>query len=373
MRYGFTTGSCAAAAAKAATFMLLTGMEKNKIEIETPKGILFPAEIVDICREEKRVRCAVIKDGGDDPDVTTGAHVVAEVSYWEETAEDGIFLCGGKGVGMVTKPGLSVPVGKPAINPVPEQMIRKEVGEVLNLCDYSGTLRVEISVTEGEKLAQKTFNPRLGITGGISILGTTGIVEPMSEKALLDTIYVELKQKKALGYDIVAVSPGNYGLDFMKETFDYDLDKSVKCSNFIGDTIDMAVKLGFSGMLLTGHIGKLIKVSGGMMNTHSKEGDCRMELMCAWGIKNGLSLAGAKAMLKSVTTEEGVRILQEEGILSPAMEEMMENILFYLRRRSTDQLAVECMVYATEYGLLAKSPRAEEFLNRCRECGEGRL
>lgn len=373
MRYGFTTGSCAAAAAKAATFMLLTGMEKNKIEIETPKGILFPAEIVDICREEKRVRCAVIKDGGDDPDVTTGAHVVAEVSYWEETAEDGIFLCGGKGVGMVTKPGLSVPVGKPAINPVPEQMIRKEVGEVLNLCDYSGTLRVEISVTEGEELAQKTFNPRLGITGGISILGTTGIVEPMSEKALLDTIYVELKQKKALGYDIVAVSPGNYGLDFMKETFDYDLDKSVKCSNFIGDTIDMAVKLGFSGMLLTGHIGKLIKVSGGMMNTHSKEGDCRMELMCAWGIKNGLSLAGAKAMLKSVTTEEGVRILQEEGILSPAMEEMMENILFYLRRRSTDQLAVECMVYATEYGLLAKSPRAEEFLNRCRECGEGRL
>lgn len=389
MRYGFTTGSCAAAAAKAAAYMLLTGKEKRSITIETPKGILFPAEITQIVREEKRVRCAVIKDGGDDPDVTTGAHVVATVSYYEKAAMksrrthdeehgcndeedgreengDGIFLCGGVGVGMVTKPGLKVPVGKAAINPVPEQMIRSEVKKICALCDYQGSLRVEISVPEGVELSGKTFNPRLGIEGGISILGTTGIVEPMSEKALLDTIYVELKQKKALGYRIVAVSPGNYGLDFMKQTFDYDLDKSVKCSNFIGDTIDMAAELGFEGMLLTGHIGKLVKVSGGMMNTHSKEGDCRMELLCALGIKNGLPISGAKRILDSVTTEEGVRIFKEEGILAATMKEMMEKIHFYLNRRSAGKLSIECMVYANEYGLLGKTEGAEVFLNRCR-------
>ena len=367
VRYGFTTGSCAAAAAKAATYMLLTGKEKQEITIETPKGIPYHAQLVEISREETKVRCAVIKDGGSDPDVTTGCHVFAEVTYADVKGGAVVEIDGGMGVGRVTLPGLDQPVGNAAINHVPREMITKEVREVCELCDYRGGIRVMISVPEGEELAAKTFNPRLGIVGGISILGTSGIVEPMSTKALFDTIRVELSQKKALGQSIAAVSPGNYGLEFMKKTYDYDLDKSVKCSNFIGDTIDMARELGFSGMLLTGHVGKLIKVSGGMMNTHSKEGDCRMELLAAAGLKAGCSADAARAILEGTVTEEGVRILLEEGKLEAAMAYVMERVLFFLRKRAGEEFHVECMIYANQYGLLAKSGGAEDMLRELKE------
>ena len=295
MRYGFTTRSCPAAASKAAAYMLLSGNRKAEISIQTPKGITFTATVLDIDRKENCVSCAVQKDGGDDPDITTGALIYATVSVEEADRKEPdeqaqIVIDGGNGVGRVTKPGLDQPVGNAAINHVPREMITKEVLEVCNLLDYKGVLDIEISVPNGEHLAEHTFNPRLGIIGGISILGTSGIVEPMSSQALLDTIWVELRQRKESGYDYVAVSPGNYGLDFMKETYGYDLDKSVKCSNFIGDTIDMAVELGFRKMLLTGHIGKLIKVAGGIMNTHSKEADCRMELLAAFAIKLGVEI-----------------------------------------------------------------------------------
>ena len=233
-------------------------------------------------RGETKVSCAVQKDGGDDPDVTTGALIYAAVSFQDGiNAEDQsehvrekepvITIDGGSGVGRVTRPGLDQPVGNAAINHVPREMIEKEVCEVCMALDFHGALAVEISVPGGGELAKSTFNPRLGIVGGISILGTSGIVEPMSAQALLDTIRVELRQHRALGEQLVAVSPGNYGLDFMKRTYDYDLDRSVKCSNFIGQTIDMAVEYGFTHMLMTGHIGKLIKVSGGI-NEYPFEG-----------------------------------------------------------------------------------------------------
>lgn len=369
MRFGFTTGSCAAAAAKAASYMLLTGKTKDEISIETPKGIVFDAKVVDIVKSENEVCCAVVKDGGDDPDITTGAHIVATVTY-ADTAEKQVFIDGGVGVGRVTKPGLDQPVGNAAINHVPREMIEREVMEVCNLCDFAGGIKVIISVPEGEELATQTFNPRLGIVGGISILGTSGIVEPMSSQALLDTIRVELNQKKALGYEIAAVSPGNYGLDFMKRTYDYDLDKSVKCSNFIGDTIDMVAELGFEKMLLTGHIGKLIKVAGGIMNTHSKEGDCRMELMASAAIMSGCDADTARQILDSVTTEEGVRILEEAGIhrtsnlLEDTMKYLMEKIMFFLRKRAAGRIEIECMMYSNDYGLLAVSYGALELLDK---------
>ncbi len=368
MRIGFTTGSCAQAAAKAATYMVLTGKEKRHISVITPKGITYHADIVDIKRQENSVSCAVIKDGGDDPDITTGAHICATVQCQEEiNGEDvRVRIDGGSGVGRVTKPGLNQPVGNAAINQVPRQMIENEVLEVCRLCDFKGTIEVIISVPEGVVLAEKTFNPRLGIKGGISILGTSGIVEPMSTQALLSTIQVELRQQKALGYPIAAVAPGNYGLDFMKETFQYDLDKSVKCSNFIGDTIDMAITEGFEKMLLTGHIGKLIKVSGGIMNTHSKEGDCRMELLVAAALRAGCSKESVLEILQAVTTEEGIRILLKEGCLEETMEEVMNRILFFLRKRANGKMEIECMMYSTQYGLLAKSEHAIEMLIECK-------
>ena len=377
MRYGFTTGSCAAAAAAAACYMLLTGGKKEEMTILTPKGISYTAKLVDISINESSAACAIVKDGGDDPDITTGAHIVAEVAFLQKEslqkdktdAVQQIIIRGGKGVGRVTKPGLDQPVGEAAINHVPREMIEKEVRRICALCDYNGKLQVTISVPEGEEIAQKTFNPRLGITGGISILGTSGIVEPMSSQALLDTIQVELRQKKAMGQQMIAVTPGNYGLDFMKEAFAYDLDKSVKCSNFIGNTIDMAAETGFCGMLLTGHIGKLVKVSGGIMNTHSKEGDCRMELLAAAALKSGGSKTQALEILEAVTTEEGIRLLQEGGNLQKTMQILMEKIMFYLQKRAAGRLQIECMMYANGYGLLAESSGAEAMLETLKKNG----
>ncbi len=387
MRYGFTTGSCAAAAAKAAAYMLLSGRMKTEITIETPKGIPYKAQILNIRRKEQEVSCAVEKDGGDDPDVTTGALIFARVSFGKNImdemkensrrltdngkgtgqemsrsrADGRIQIDGGKGVGRVTKPGLDQPVGNAAINHVPREMITREVLQVCDLFDYNGGLEVEILVPDGEALAEKTFNPRLGIKGGISILGTSGVVEPMSSQAVLDTIRVELNQRKALGFDYVAVSPGNYGQDFMKNVYGYDLDKSVKCSNFIGNTIDMAEELGFRKMLLTGHIGKLIKVAGGIMNTHSAEGDCRMELLTAFAVKQGLDAGKAREILDCATTEEAVRILEENGKREPVMEYAMERILYYLNKRAKGTMKVDCIMYANAFGELAKSKGVAEW------------
>lgn len=365
MRYGFTTGSCAAAAAKAAAYMLLSGRQKNTITIETPKGIPYTAEILEITRGEKAVQCAVRKDGGDDPDITSGALIYAEVSLTDHTrmqaTDTRIHIDGGIGVGRVTKPGLDQPVGNVAINHVPREMIAKEVLEVCDLMDYKGNLQVIISVPEGEAIAKQTFNPRLGIVGGISILGTSGIVEPMSNQALLDTIRVELNQRRAEGFDYIAVAPGNYGLDFMKKAYGYDLDKSVKCSNFIGVTIDMAVECGFTRMLLTGHIGKLIKVAGGIMNTHSKEADCRMELLSAFAIHEGAGADVAAKILDCVATEEAVRLLREAGKQQEVMDYAMERIMFYLNKRAGGRVQIDCIMYDNTFGELAKSKEADRW------------
>lgn len=365
MRYGFTTGSCAAAAAKAAAYMLLSGRQKNTITIETPKGIPYTAEILEITRGEKAVQCAVRKDGGDDPDITSGALIYAEVSLTDhartQATDTRIHIDGGIGVGRVTKPGLDQPVGNAAINHVPREMIAKEVLEVCDLMDYKGNLQVIISVPEGEAIAKQTFNPRLGIVGGISILGTSGIVEPMSNQALLDTIRVELNQRRAEGFDYIAVAPGNYGLDFMKRAYHYDLDRSVKCSNFIGVSIDMAVECGFTRMLLTGHIGKLIKVAGGIMNTHSKEADCRMELLSAFAIHEGAGADVAAKILDCVATEEAVRLLREAGKQQEVMDYAMERIMFYLNKRAGGRMQIDCIMYDNTFGELAKSKEADRW------------
>lgn len=343
--------------------MLLTGREKTEIIIQTPKGIPYHAVILDIEREEGAVSCAVEKDGGDDPDITTGVYVHAKVSVGEmQSKETEIVIEGGAGIGRVTRPGLDQPVGSAAINHVPREMIAAQVREVCEMTDFRGMLRVEISVPGGEALAEKTFNPRLGIVGGISILGTTGIVEPMSEKALLDTILVELKQHRALGERCIAVSPGNYGQSFMRDAYGYDLDKSVKCSNFVGSTIDMAAECGFSRMLLIGHIGKLIKLSGGIMNTHSREGDCRMELLAAAALWEEVEPEQVRRILSCVTTEEALRILEDTGKLRAVMKRVKDKIYFYLQKRGAGRLEIECIIFSNEYGELAASEGAGRLL-----------
>ena len=361
MRYGFTTGSCSAAAAKAAAYMLLTGNIKDRIIISTPSGKSFDAEILDIKRSSREVSCGVVKDGGDDPDVTTGSIVYAKVAYSEEEGSI-ITIDGGEGVGRVTKPGLDQPVGNAAINSVPRQMIEKEVREVMDALDFDGSLSVIISIPGGEQIAEKTFNPRLGVEGGLSILGTSGIVEPMSSQALLDTIRVELRQKKALGIEKIVVAPGNYGMDFMRETYGYDMNDAVKCSNYIGETLDMIAEFGFKDALLCGHIGKLIKVSGGIMNTHSKEADSRMELMAAAGIRAGLSTDVLSQILECVSTDAAYEVILSTGKQKAVMQEVISKVDYYLKKRVNGRYNIECLIFSNVYGLMGMTEGAERLI-----------
>ena len=356
MKYGFTTGSCAAAASGAAAYMLLTGKTKTDITVETPSGRIFKAAILDIKRSENSVSCAVRKTAGDDPDITDGALIYSEVSI----RESGFSIDGGKGVGRVTRPGLDQPVGAAAINRVPREMIEKKVREVCSFTGYSGGLKIIISVPEGERLAEKTFNPKLGIAGGISILGTSGIVEPMSERAFIETIRLELRQKRAEGERRAVISPGNYGREFMKKSYGFDLDRSVKCGNFIGLTVDMAKEEGFAELLLVGHIGKLIKVAGGIMNTHSREADCRMEILAALGLLCGADGGTARSILRCALTDEAVEILEEAGIKQAVMDMAVERICGNLERR-TEKMKIECMMFSNKFGELGKSREAEKW------------
>ncbi len=361
LKYGYTTGSCAAAAAKAATIMLLRNNLINNIELMTPKGMLLKLQVLEIEKCKDYVKCAIKKDSGDDPDVTHGMLVYAKVS--KGTCEK-IVIDGGIGVGRVTRKGLECPVGSAAINKVPYSMIHNAVKEICEENDYQGGIDVEISIPEGEKLAEKTFNPRLGIVGGISILGTTGIVEPMSEAALIDTIRVEIKQLAANGTEYLVVTPGNYGENFLHDNMKINISKSVKCSNFIGDTIDIANEFNLKGILLIGHIGKLIKLAGGIMNTHSKNADARMEIITA----NALLAGGESNLLKNVmeciTTDEALDILEEGKIKNETMNLVMEKMDFYLNKRADKRLLIGAIMFSNEHGLLGETRDVENILEK---------
>ncbi|MCI9316855.1 MAG: cobalamin biosynthesis protein CbiD [Oscillospiraceae bacterium] len=361
LRLGYTTGSCAAAAAKAAAYMLLTGRRMERAALTTPRGVRLELPVREIRMEPGAVSCAVEKDSGDDPDVTRGTLVFAAVSRTEGT---GVTIDGGAGVGRVTKPGLDQPVGAAAINSVPRRMIREGVEEIQALTDDHGGLSVVISVPEGEALAKKTFNPRLGIVGGISILGTTGIVEPMSERALVETIRVELRQRRAAGADYALLTPGNYGSDFIREGLGLDPALAVQCSNFLGDALDLCRELGFRGALLAGHIGKLVKVGGGMLNTHSRYGDCRMEILAAHAAASGLPTEGTARVLACVSCDEALRILREADVDRTALARLTERIAFHLAARAGESLEVGAILFSKVWGELNRTGNAAQLLQQ---------
>ena len=361
LRLGYTTGSCAAAAAKAAAYMLLSGRRKERITLETPKGITLKLDVLDIQMGENAVSCAVKKDAGDDPDVTDGALVYSTVALSNVPS---VHIDGGEGVGRVTKPGLDQPVGNAAINSVPRSMIKENVEEVMRLFDCREGLSVVISIPAGEELARKTFNPRLGIVCGISVLGTTGLVEPMSEKALVETIRTELNQRRALGAENVLLTPGNYGAEFIKKDLGIDSEKAVQTSNFIGDSLDICRELGFKRILLIGHIGKLVKLAGNMMNTHSKYGDCRMEILASHAAAEGADGVLVKKMLACVACDEAVRLMREadaeleKRTLNSVTRKAHEN----LKHRAGDGMTVEMIMFSKEYGILGETENAREYL-----------
>lgn len=361
MRFGYTTGSCAAAACKGAAEILLGGKLQETVTLMTPKGILLTLELKDIQIETDKVTCAIRKDAGDDPDTTNGILVYATV---EKTKDQGITLDGGIGVGRVTKAGLSQKIGEAAINPVPKSMILRAATEIAEKYDYEGGLKIIISVPEGVEIGKKTFNPRLGIIGGISILGTSGIVEPMSEAALVQSIRVEMKQHFSQGEEYLLVTPGNYGADYLREHMDLPYEKNIKCSNYVGETIDMAIDMGVKGILFIAHIGKFVKVAAGIMNTHSHSADARMEVLASNAIRAGAPLECAKEILNASTTDEALDILNRYQMTQGTMKEVLDRIQFYLNHRSYEQILLGAVVFSNTCGYLGQTADAAKLIEK---------
>lgn len=359
LRCGYTTGTCAALAARGAAELLLSGTAPRTVCLTTPKG--WPVQVLpQFCRMEvDGALCGIQKDAGDDCDITDGMTIVAAVS---RTDIPGVLIDGGEGVGRVTKPGLDQPVGAAAINTVPRRMIAQAVQEVCRRLGYTNGLKVEIRIPGGAEAARKTFNPKLGVEGGLSVLGTSGVVEPMSEQALVDTLALEIRQAAAQSRRLI-LTPGNYGTDFLHAQ---GLDKLgvpvVKCSNFIGDALDMAVAEGFEQLLLVGHIGKLVKLAGGVMNTHSRYADCRTELICAHAAVCGAGQALCAALLAAPTTDACLELLDEARLRQAVLERLLTAIAGHLQRRAGDACQVGALLFSNQYGPLGLTDTAKEIL-----------
>ena len=357
MRCGYTTGSCAAAAARAATELLLCGELVPAVTLLTPAGIEVVIEVEEHDSGADWAECAVQKDSGDDPDVTNGALVYARV---ELSDEPGVRIDGGVGVGRVTREGLDQPVGEAAINSTPRRMIREQVEGVLaKFPAFEKGLLVIISIPAGVELAARTFNPRLGIEGGISVLGTGGIVRPMSEDALIASIELEMRMLYERGVRDLLVVPGNYGRDFACGQLSLNMDEAVSCSNYFGATLDAACVLGFERVLIVGHIGKMAKVAGGIMNTHSRVADCRVEVLAAHAALVGASQEAVAHIMNAATTDAALDTLKECNLDKAAMASLMHNLADKLDHRVAGRLQVEAIVFSNVHGVLGETPGAK--------------
>lgn len=381
LRRGYTTGTCAALAAQGAVSFLVSGIWPETAELMTPAGQMVRVPLMEKKAGNGAASCAVKKDAGDDPDVTDGLLIFAQARFLPENAgnareadhgtgtasarERRVIIDGGEGVGRVTKAGLDQPVGAAAINSVPRRMIEAAVTEVLEEAGLDRPVEILIFVPGGEKAAEKTFNPVLGITGGISILGTSGIVEPMSEEALIETIRAHMQVLRSEERRFAAAVPGNMGERFLSSYLEREgIGKipAVVCSNFVGRTLDIAGELGFSGLLLAGHLGKLVKLGCGIMNTHSKEGDGRMETLVACALRAGAGTGTLKRIQEANTTEQALEELKAAGILKETMEALLERMDWYMRRRVPETLETGILVFDAAGTLLGATENARDLL-----------
>ncbi len=350
---GYTTGSAATGAAKAAALMALENKLIEEIEIDTPKGIKLNLKVENQIFKKNKGYASVKKDGGDDIDATHGIDIFAEVILNDSKV---IEIDGGFGVGRVTKKGLNIPIGEAAINKTPREMIEKEVRKIIK--DLGA--KVIISIPKGAEIARKTFNPRLGIEGGISIIGTTGIVEPMSEEGWKKSLSLELSMKKEQGMKKIILVPGNHGEKFVTDC-EIDLKNVVRTSNFIGYMLKEAERMDYEKILLIGHLGKFVKLAGGIFHTHSKVADCRMEILITH-----LALLGAsKEVLQDIydcpTTEAAMEIIEKNGyeeIYTILANKGKEKVLLHLEK----EIEVEVILFSMDGKVLGKSHGADALL-----------
>ncbi len=350
LRCGYTTGSCACAGAKACAEGLLSGSVPEQCVITLPNGETVTLEIKNIVRGENFVSCSVEKDGGDDPDVTSGLDIYSKVRLIPDSEK--IFITGGEGVGVVTRKGLDQPVGEYAINSVPRKMIKSELLKTAEKYNYKGGFGVEIYVKGGEETAKKTYNPRMGIVGGISILGTTGIVEPMSNSAILDTMRAEASMLKSEGVENLVISMGNYSDSFIAENMNIPLEKTLKCSNFVGDALDMAVEYKFKSATVVGHIGKMAKLGAGIMNTHSSVADGRMEVIITCGLLAGADRETLLKIPECVTVDSALDILESAGVLQETVQVLSERINYHISQRVKGTIETGAVFFSYKHDIV---------------------
>lgn len=357
LRKGFTTGTTATAATVAAIRTLLNQEPQETVTVHAANGkiAIFDVEQTDF--DEQQASCAIKKDGGDDQDATDGALIFATVKLRDDNE---IHLDGGKGVGRVTKEGLANKPGMPAINPTPRRVIkaaaREELGEKRGI-------NIVISVPEGERIAKLTYNPRLGIVGGISILGTSGVVTPMSESSWKHSISIEMNIHRKRGDNTIVLVPGNYGEDFAKDELGIPNAKIVQMSNFVGYVLHETQRLGFTKVLIVGDLGKMIKVAGGIFSTHSKDADARAEIMVAnLALMGGVPTAFLRKINQCLTTISMIKMIDEAGY-----QEVYQMIADKIKLRAEKLLAhrephveVDVVIFSRESGFLAASKLFQE-------------
>lgn len=373
LRLGITTGTCSAAAAQAAAMQLLLGVESHAVTLRTPKGMTVSVPVYLLESDSRKASYKVVKDSGDDPDVTNGTDVCVTVEFVKQRVceqKDGsqdrscaftsesfpyLTLDGGIGIGRVTKEGLEQAVGQSAINRVPRQMIFAAVGDVCEKANVCEPLHITVWMPEGETLAKRTFNPKLGIKGGLSVLGTSGILEPMSEQAIVATIETEIRQLHAVGEEKVLVTPGNYGQAYASEYLGLDLAKSVKSSNYIGDTIDLAISYGMKDFLLVGNIGKLVKLAAGIFNTHSKVADGRGEIFAVHAAMAGAGADVVQEIYNCINTDRMLDVVEREGLREAVMQSILAAIEEHVAGRIGDAMRFGVIVFSEKYGYLGQT------------------
>lgn len=381
LRLGITTGTCSAAAAQAAAMQLLLGVESHAVTLRTPKGMTVSVPVYLLESDSWKASYRVVKDSGDDPDVTNGTDVCVTVEFVKQRVceqKDGsqdrscaftsesfpyLTLDGGIGIGRVTKEGLEQAVGQAAINRVPRQMIFAAVADVCEKANVCEPLHITVWMPEGETLAKRTFNPKLGIEGGLSILGTSGILEPMSEQAIVATIETEIRQLHAVGEEKVLVTPGNYGQAYASEYLGLDLAKSVKSSNYIGDTIDLAISYGMKDFLLVGNIGKLVKLAAGIFNTHSKVADGRGEIFAVHAAMAGAGANVVQEIYNCINTDRMLDVVEREGLWEAVMQSILAAIEKHVAGRVGDTMRFGVIVFSEKYGYLGQTSDADKVLD----------
>ncbi|MDH3313502.1 MAG: cobalt-precorrin-5B (C(1))-methyltransferase [Nitrosopumilus sp.] len=351
LKTGYTTGSSATAAAKAALLLILGQKKIENVEILLPKRSFIKIPVYSCEFESDKAKCSVIKDGGDDPDVTHGAEIIVELSLTEKINQ--IEIDGGEGVGIVTKPGLGLEINKPAINPVPKRMIIENLREVGKQILLEKGIKVVISVPKGRELGPKTDNPRLGIVNGISILGTSGIVIPFSTASYAASIRQNLDVAIAMGNDTVVLTTGGRSEDFAKKIVDLPEHCFVQMGDFSGYTIQQCAKKNIKKAYVVGFIGKLAKMAAGVKQTHVKGSKVDMNFLAELAKKVDAKENVIQSIKKANTARHVSEIILENNVKG-FFELICSETHKHMRNHSEQKVPIDVILFDFDGNILSR-------------------